>query len=104
MSALFDDLYEGLQEAISFEKGSGTAKSVTYMIMPVKEYSCEDIKRIRNAAGMTQKVFSNYMGVSPKTVEAWEKGRTHPKGPACRLLDVLDSGKEKELSFISIRH
>lgn len=103
MSAIFEDLYQGLQEAISFERGSGTAKSVSYMIMPIKEYSHEEIKRIRNKAGMTQKVFASYMGVSQKTVEAWEKGRTHPTGPACRLLDVLDSGKEKELSFISIQ-
>ena len=26
------------------------------------------------------------MGVSVKTVEAWEAGRKHPDGAACRLL------------------
>ena len=26
------------------------------------------------------------MGVSVKTVEAWEAGRNHPEGAACRLL------------------
>jgi putative transcriptional regulator len=31
------------------------------------------------------------MGVSKKTVEAWEGGRTHPNGTAFRLLDVLSS-------------
>ena len=29
-----------------------------------------------------------YMGVSVKTVEAWEAGRNHPDGPACRLLEL----------------
>ena len=51
---------------------------------------------------MTQTVFANYMGVSKKTVEAWETGRTHPTGPAYRLLDILEQGKEKELSFVSV--
>lgn len=40
--------------------------------------------------------------VSKKIVEAWELGRTHPTGPACRLLDIHDQGKENELSFVSV--
>lgn len=100
MSTLFDDLKEGLQEAIDYEKRVGKAKTVTFMIEPVKKYSNEDIKKIRNNAGMTQAVFANYMGVSPKTVEAWELGRTHPTGPAYRLLDILAENKEDSLSFI----
>ena len=100
MGSLFDDLKEGLQEAIDFEKGNGKAKTVTFMIEPVKKYSNEDIKKIRNKAGMTQAVFANYMGVSPKTVEAWELGRTHPTGPAYRLLDILAENKQDSLSFI----
>ncbi|MDO4962085.1 MAG: helix-turn-helix domain-containing protein [Eubacteriales bacterium] len=58
---------------------------------------------MRTKAGMTQTVFANYMGVSKKTVEAWECGRTHPTGPASRLLAILAAGKEKELSFVSIK-
>ena len=50
---------------------------------------------------MTQTVFANYMGVSKKTVEAWELGRTHPTGPAYRLLDILASGNAESLAFIS---
>ena len=38
MSSLFDDLKEGLEEAIAYEKGTGKAKEKTYMILPVKEY------------------------------------------------------------------
>ncbi len=31
MSSLFDDLKAGLEEAISYEKGNGSAKVKTYM-------------------------------------------------------------------------
>lgn len=47
---------------------------------PIKEYSCKEIREIRMKAGMTQRVFASYMGVSKKTVEAWEHGTTHPSG------------------------
>lgn len=101
MSSLFEDLKEGLQEAIEFEKGKGNAKTTTFIIEPVKKYSNDDIKRVRNNAGMTQTVFANYLGVSKKTVEAWELGRTHPTGPANRLIEMLDSGNAENLTFIS---
>ena len=94
MGSLFEDLKEGLEEAISFEKEDGEAKTKTYMIMPVKEYSGSEIREIRMNAGMTQSVFASYMGVSKKTVEAWEGGRTHPTGPVFRLLDILADGEE----------
>ena len=69
MSTLFDDLKTGLQEAIDYEKGVGRAKSRTFMIEPVKKYTNDEIRSIRNKSGMTQMVFANYLGVSKKTVE-----------------------------------
>ena len=53
---------------------------------------------------MTQSVFADYLGVSQKTVEAWECGRTHPTGPANRLMGVLSVGKEESLGFISMKN
>ena len=94
MSSLFDNLKEGLEEAIAYEKGIGKANKKTYMILPVTEYSNKEIRDIRMKAGMTQSVFAAYMGVSKKTVEAWEGGRTHPTGPARRLLHILASGED----------
>ena len=46
MSSLFEDLKEGLEEAISFEKGDGEAKTKMYMIMPVKEKKVYKYKEI----------------------------------------------------------
>ena len=103
MVSLFDDLKQGLQEAIDYEKGTGTARKVTYLIEPVKNYDGKEIRDIRIKAGMTQAVFASYLGVSQKTVEAWECGRTHPTGPACRLLDMLEAGNMDRLPFIKSR-
>ena len=102
MCSLFNDLQEGLNQAIAYEKGKGKAKIKRFVILPVKKYTNEEIRNIRNKSGMTQTVFANYMGVSKKTVEAWETGRTHPTGPAYRLLDILEQGKEEDLAFVNI--
>lgn len=96
MSSLFDDLKTGLEEAIAYEKGIGKANVKTYMILPIKEYSGKEIREVRIKAGMTQSVFASYMGVSIKTVEAWEGGRTHPTGPVFRLLDILSESDDME--------
>ena len=103
MSSLFDDLKQGLEEAIDYEKGNGEARVKTYMIMPIKEYSNKEIREIRIKAGMTQSVFASYMGVSKKTVEAWECGRTHPTGPAFRLLDILATEDLNETDFVVVK-
>ena len=103
MKSLYEDLKQGLQEAIDIEKDGGKAKATTYVIEPVKKYSNEEIRAIRNNAHMTQTVFADYMGVSKKTVEAWECGRIHPSGPACRLMYILALGDTLDLSFISER-
>ena len=100
MRELFNDLVTGLNEAIEFEKGKGKARTHTFIIEPVKRYNKSEIKAIRTHAGMTQAVFADYMGVSSKTVEAWEKGINHPTGSACRLLDILSSDCIKDVPFI----
>ena len=94
MTSLFDDLKEGLQEAIAFAKGEGPARVTRFEIEPAITYTNVEIREIRTNAKMTQAVFALYMGVSIKTVEAWESGRTHPTGPACRLMTILAEGKQ----------
>ena len=102
MSTLFDDLQEGLLQAIDYAKGKGPARTITYKIDPVVELNKDQIREIRMQAQMTQNVFANYLGVSVKTVEAWERGRTHPTGPAFRLMSFLAQNQLQSLPFISV--
>ena len=102
MSTLFDDLQEGLLQAIDYANGEGPAHVVTYKIDPVAKLDKDQIRAIRKNAQMTQHVFADYLGVSVKTVEAWECGRTHPTGPAYRLMSFLENGQIQTLPFVSI--
>ncbi|MBR5096033.1 MAG: helix-turn-helix domain-containing protein [Treponema sp.] len=103
MSKYFDDLMTGLNEAIAIERGELTGRRTVYEIQPVKKYDNAQIKRIRNSVGMTQVLFASYMGVSCKTVEAWEKGVNHPTGSACRLISMLENKTFESLPFVRKR-
>ena len=88
MSDFFDSLMTGLNEAVAIERGELKGRKTVYEIQPIKKYNNIEIKHIRNSVGMTQVLFANYMGVSLKTVEAWEKGTNRPTGTACRLISA----------------
>ena len=62
-----------------------------FPVEPVKEYTAEDIKKIRKKTGTTQGFLAKWLGVSKKTVQAWESGANIPNGPSARLLSLLDS-------------
>lgn len=84
----FGKIKAGLEEAIAYEKGTLAAKTTKISVSPTDRFKPEEIKAIRVDAGYTQAVFAEYMGVSKKTIEAWEAGRNHPEGAACRLLSL----------------
>ena len=86
--SVFEDIKTGLLEAIEYEKGNLKANTRTLSVIPIEEFTPSEIKDIRKSVGMTQVLFAKYLGVSLKTVEAWEAGRNQPSGTACRLLAI----------------
>ena len=58
------------------------------------DISADDIKAIRKKLGFTQAVFAAVIGVSTKTVEAWETGTNQPIGPARRMISLIQFDTE----------
>lgn len=102
MSA-FESIMEGLNEALEDSKNP-TLPRKTVTIEPLKNYKPAEIKSIRLSTGMTQKLFANYMGVSYKTIEAWESGTNNPNGSAKRLLTMMEMNTNltKEYPFVKL--
>lgn len=86
MSSLFDKIKLGLEQAMAYERGEIEARVSRGYIAPLESFTADEIKEIRKSTGLTQWLFAQYMGVSVKTVEAWEAGRNSPNGTACRML------------------
>ncbi len=88
---VFEDIKTGLRQAIEAEKGNLQVRRTLVSMEPVPTFTPAEIKSIRKDAHMSQAMFAQFMGVSVKTVEAWEAGRNHPNGSACRLLALTRS-------------
>jgi putative transcriptional regulator len=54
-----------------------------------KPYAPEMVKKAREMLGASQAVFALFLGVSVKTVQAWEQGLFSPKKMACRFMDEI---------------
>lgn len=88
--SLFDELNHSVIEAIEYAKGDnkkGRLKSVFIEEVPLLNKA--DVKAIRTNLRMTQKNFALIVGVSQKTVEAWESGKNSPSGSASRIMEII---------------
>ncbi len=87
-----EGLITALRQAVDYEKGKEVkgVKTRTITVAPLPQYKAARIKQIRNKLGLSQVLFAYVIGVSKKTVEAWESGRNIPQGPAQRMLMLLE--------------
>ena len=106
MSKVYDSIMTGLMEALE-DAGSVDKKLNRRIvtILPVKEYSADEVQNIRKKMGLSQKLFASYMGVSNKTVEAWEAGTNHPSGAASRILNMMEMNENliKDFPFVQVK-
>jgi putative transcriptional regulator len=86
---VYESIMQGLNEAVGYQQEKIAARKVKLTIKPVDTFNTEDIKQIRQRTGLSQVMFAGFLGVSPKTVEAWENGRNRPDGASRRLLEIV---------------
>jgi putative transcriptional regulator len=84
MSRFYEELVEGLNEAIAFANGEDTGARVHTIEIPVI-----DVAQIRAQTGLSQSQFATSIGVAKGTLLNWEHGRRHPTGPAQVLLAMI---------------
>ena len=82
MSAMFDDLMNGLDEVDAFLAGQTAGYKVS---VPAEV----DVKSIRKGLKMTQSRFSDTFGFSLDAVKHWEGGRRTPESSARAFLTVI---------------
>lgn len=103
MSGVYESIMAGLTEAVEDAKSSEKKlERRVVSVVPVKKYRAEEVKQIRKSTGMSQKIFASYIGVSAKTVEAWEAGTNHPSGAASRILSMMEMNENlvEEFPFV----
>lgn len=70
-----------------------TCHTVTLELAPIR-YTPEMVQQTRAKLGASQAVFARFLGVSVKTVCAWEQGVNVPNESACRFMDEIQANPE----------
>ncbi|MGM0675514.1 MAG: helix-turn-helix domain-containing protein [Spirochaetota bacterium] len=60
----------------------------------------EYIRGVRARVGMTQREFSDRIGISVDTLRNWEQGRRYPTGTARALLRIIDKAPEVAVTVL----
>jgi putative transcriptional regulator len=87
-------IIEGLQEfADTLKKKEPIAEKFTCRVVELDlhptPYDPELVKATRQLLRASQAVFARFLGVSVKTVQAWEQGASTPNDMACRFMDEI---------------
>lgn len=96
-NSVFDDIMQGLDEAVEFTKGQQTG-AIIHDISPL------DVKGIRHQLDMTQEEFAQAVGVKLPTLRHWERGDRTPNGPARVLLNLLSREPKQIVQMLRPAH
>ena len=66
-----------------------TKRSKGVCIEPLRPYTKDEIRTLRLRLHLSVGLFASLLGVSEKTVEAWESGHNEPSGPTLRLMNMI---------------
>jgi len=92
---VYEGIMQGLHEAIEFKNGNNSEARVRILStvdpIPVAEYKPADVTRLRRDLNLSQKGLAVVIGVSPRTVESWEAGKSAPSGVATRILYLIEA-------------
>lgn len=82
---LFSELKQGLEEALAYQRGEEVPGLV------VHERTAPDVNaaEVRKSLSLTQRAFAAVLGVSCRTVESWESGRSNPAPTARKLMYLI---------------
>ena len=75
----YEDLKESLEQAVAFKNGDKRKARVSVYEISTPEYKSDDVARVRSDLRLSQRGFAVALGVSPRTVEAWEAGRNESR-------------------------
>ena len=82
-SELYRELSKSIKEAGRIRRGKAKPSRVF-------TYDAIDIRKLRESLNVSQSQFARMIGVSKDTLQNWEQGRRHPRGPAKALLRVFE--------------
>ena len=91
---LFEELMESVRQGGKILRGKRKASRTFRLPEP-------DVRKIRQAYGLSQQKFAALMGISIATLRNWEQGRRRPQGAARVLLRVAAKHPQAVLDSVA---
>ncbi|MCL1805850.1 MAG: type II toxin-antitoxin system MqsA family antitoxin [Clostridiales bacterium] len=86
-----EKLIQSAMQAEAHSAGVKKLRTTVIEVLPIPAYNPQQIKSIRTRLGLTQSLMGGVVGVSVKSIEAWENGSRRPSSSAMRVLAELDT-------------
>jgi putative transcriptional regulator len=87
-------LKRSMRQAASYKNGDPAKVRIVVREKPTPKYTGDEVKHIRAQLGLSQNGMALALGVSKRTIEAWEAGRISPRKATGRLLYLIDNNHE----------
>jgi putative transcriptional regulator len=95
-SKVASDIISGLREAVAFSRGE-----VSLPVRVVNVLDPIDVRAIRLKLGLSQAQFATQYGISLRTLQEWEQGRTSPDGAVRAYLTVIERDHKAVLEALA---
>jgi putative transcriptional regulator len=90
------DIISGLKEAVAFARGE--------IALPVRMVNVRepvDVPALRSKLGLSQSEFASQYGISLRTLQEWEQGRTSPDSTVRAYLTVIERNPQAVIEALS---
>jgi putative transcriptional regulator len=92
------DIISGLKDAVAFARGE-----ITLGVRVVNVPNPVDVRALRSKLGLSQSEFAAQYGMSLRTLQEWEQGRTNPDGAVRAYLTVIDRNPQAVIEALTDR-
>ena len=90
------DIISGLKEAVAFARGE-----ISLPVRIVNVPQPVDVRALRSKLGLSQSAFAAQYGISLRTLQEWEQGRTSPDSTVRAYLTVIERNPKAVIEALS---
>jgi putative transcriptional regulator len=90
------DIIAGLKEAVAFARGE-----ISLPVRMVNVREPVDVRALRSKLGLSQSEFASQYGISLRTLQEWEQGRTSPDSTVRAYLTVIERNPRAVIEALS---
>lgn len=95
-SSVASDIISGLKDAVAFSRGT-----LSLHVRTVDVPDPVDVRALRSKLGLSQAEFAAQYGISQRTLQEWEQGRTRPDSAVRAYLTVIERNPQAVIEALA---